>query len=596
MADFLIAEGPRPADGWTRTIPSGMAVVIGKEQPAWAVPWERWISRRHVELAREGDHLNVKKLPEARNPVLFRGHEADHFQMGGGDCFVIGETVFTFRIDHESSGSQRRKLAPAYSIGAEQLQHIPFRDAPHRIDVLGHLSNVISGLTDRNELYVQTVNLLLEGIRRVDAVGIVEVAPDADDAEVRTLWADHRLTSGADVRPSRRTVREALQKLNKSVVYVWSPHGEAADQPFTMRSKFDWAFCTPLRGEACQRVGLYVTGQLAPQGALFDRSSPDAADLDQDVKFAELVATIVSSLLEVRDLQHRQAVLSHFFSPRVMSLLVARDPERTLQPEETNITVMFCDLRGFSGKVEAAGEALLPVLDGVSRALGVMSHCILDHSGAVADFLGDAAMGFWGWPLRRDDDVAQACLAALEIRETFETLSRQSGHPLSGFSAGVGVATGHAVAGQIGSQDQAKVTVFGPCVNLASRLEGLTKILRVPVLIDDATAAVVKDRMPPEVGRIRRLALIKPQGLKTPVMVSELLPPVGRDARLSDDDIAHYETGLDAFLSGNWGAAYERLHRVRAEDRGNDLLMSFILRHDHTPPPGWDGVIELEHK
>jgi adenylate cyclase len=591
----LIAEGARPGERWQRKLAAGNPVVLGKDEPGWPVPWERWISRRHLELVYEHDQLSVKKLPEGRNPVFFHGRLADDFRMRSGDCFVIGETVFTFHADRESS-PQRARLAQEYSIGAEQLQNIPFRDAPHRIDVLGRLSKVISGLADRNELYVQTVNLLLEGIRRANAIAVVEVAPDGDRAEVKTLYADHRLTTGAEVQPSRRLVREAIQNLTKSVVHVWSPGEEAAEQLFTMRSKFDWAFCTPLHGESCQRLGLYVMGQSAPEAARFDRASPAGTDLDEDVKFAELVATILSSLLEVKELQHRQNVLSHFFSPRVLPLLTSHDSQETLQPRETDITVMFCDLRGFSSKVEGAGEALLRILERVSQALGVMSHCILEHSGAVADFLGDAAMGFWGWPLRGGDDATQACLAALGIRETFDTLSRQRGHPLAGFMAGVGIATGHAVAGQIGSQDQAKVTVFGPCVNLASRLEGLTKTLRVPVLLDEATANVAKERIPRSAGRLRKLARVKPQGLKTPVMVSELLPPVERDSCLSDEDIAHYEAGLAEFLRGDWAAAYERLHRVPAEDRGKDLLMSFILKHDHTPPPNWDGVIAIEQK
>jgi adenylate cyclase len=124
----------------------------------------------------------------------------------------------------------------------------------------------------------------------------------------------------------------------------------------------------------------------------------------------------------------------------------------------------------------------------------------------------------------------------------------------------------------------------------------LTKTLRVPVLLDEATANVAKERIPRSAGRLRKLARVKPQGLKTPVMVSELLPPVERDSCLSDEDIAHYEAGLAEFLRGDWAAAYERLHRVPAEDRGKDLLMSFILKHDHTPPPNWDGVIAIEQK
>lgn len=592
----LIAEGERPELRWQKKLSPGISAVIGKEPSEWSVPWEPWISHRHVELTLERDRVNVKRLPSARNPVFFQGREADQFQMKNGDCFVIGKTVFTLRIEQEPSSARGRKLAQAYSIGVDQLHGIPFRDAPHRIDVLGRLSNVISGVTDRTELYVQTVNLLLEGIRRADAISVISLDVAGDRREVRTLYADHRMTSGADVQPSRRLAAEAIAELKKSVVHVWSPERNAVADPYTMRSQFDWAFCTPLRGDACQGLGIYIAGQFMPGTATFERTSQEAGDLDEDVKFAELVSTIVSSLLEVQNLQHRQTVLSHFFSPRVLPLLMATDPEKALRPRETEITVMFCDLRGFSSKVEAAGEALLPILERVSRALGVMSRCILERGGAVADFLGDAAMGFWGWPLRNDDDLQQACLAALSIHEAFEKFSRQPDDPLYGFQAGVGLATGHAVAGQIGSLDQTKVTVFGPCVNLASRLEGLTKILRAPVLLDEATAKAVHEQMSPEVVRCRRLALIKPYGLTSPLMVSELLPPVSKESQLSDEDLANYDAALTAFLSGDWRAAYERLHHVPVDDRGKDLLISFILQHDRTPPPGWDGVIAMERK
>ena len=81
------------------------------------------------------------------------------------------------------------------------------------------------------------------------------------------------------------------------------------------------------------------------------------------------------------------------------------------------------------------------------------------------------------------------------------------------------------MAGKIGTVDQVKVTVFGPVVNLASRLEGMTKILRAPILLDEATAAAVRRQVPREVARVRRLAVVRPYGLDTPLEVSELLPP-----------------------------------------------------------------------
>jgi len=319
------------------------------------------------------------------------------------------------------------------------------------------------------------------------------------------------------------------------------------------------------------------------------------------VKFTELVGDILGSLRQVQLLRERQGVFRRFFSPGVMNVLSGGDAPRALEPREADVTVLFCDLRGFSRKVEEASDQLLEVLNRVSAALGLMTRNILDNRGAIADFLGDAAMGFWGWPLEQPGKVEQACRAALGIRAAFEAVGRDPAHPLYGFRVGVGVATGRAVAGGIGTPEQAKVTVFGPVVNLASRLQDMTKLLRVPILIDEPTADAVRALLPPDVGRVRRMAKVRPFGLETPLVVAELIPPApppGTEAEgaLTDADLDAYDQALDAFLAGDWTAAYKHLHRVPPDDRGKDVLTEFILKNNRTPPPGWDGVIPLGSK
>ncbi len=152
------------------------------------------------------------------------------------------------------------------------------------------------------------------------------------------------------------------------------------------------------------------------------------------------------------------------------------------------------------------------------------------------------------------------------------------------------------MAGKIGTADHVKVTVFGPVVNLASRLEGMTKILRAPILIDQATARAARSQVPRSVARVRRLAVVRPYGLQTPLEVSELLPPASRHALLTDEHLEIYEAALDAFLGGRWSAAFELLHRIPPEDVVADFLTVYIAQHNRTPPPQWDGVIELQRK
>jgi adenylate cyclase len=236
------------------------------------------------------------------------------------------------------------------------------------------------------------------------------------------------------------------------------------------------------------------------------------------------------------------------------------------------------------------------MLEGVSKALGFMTQYILDQGGVIGDYHGDAAMGFWGWPIPQPDMVRRAVLAALGTRSLFEAVSRRPDHSMAEFRVGIGIASGPAVAGKIGTVDQVKVTVFGPVVNLAARLEGMTRLLRAPILLDEPTAEAVRAQVPPTVARLRRLARVRPYGLDTPLMVSELLPPEAEFPLLKDAHLADYERALDEFLAGRWPKAHELLHGLPPQDRGKDFLTAFILQNYHTPPPGWDGVIPLASK
>jgi adenylate cyclase len=189
-----------------------------------------------------------------------------------------------------------------------------------------------------------------------------------------------------------------------------------------------------------------------------------------------------------------------------------------------------------------------------------------------------------------------ACRAALGIRAAFAKAAATKNHPLADFAMGIGIAHGRAVAGKIGTAEQVKVTVFGPVVNLASRLEGMTKQLRVPIVLDEATAKIVRQRLPATEGRIRKLARLLPYGMETPVVVSELLPAAVDEPELSDALVAEYEQGVDHFIAGRWDQAYRCLHGMPASDRAQDFLMQQIVLHNRTAPPNWDGTIRLPSK
>jgi adenylate cyclase len=597
----LIAQGEQLSQRWRRVLPEGDAVTLGRTTGHWAVTWDPLISRRHVEVVWEDGQLTVGLLPEARNPLFFRGRSCDQARLQPGEHFVIGDTSFTLTVQRADVVVDAPMPIQQQAFSSQYLKEIAFRNPDHRLEILSRLPEVISGATDDDELCVRLVSMLLAGVPRTETAAVVATGPELTGtdsnryANVSVLHWDQRRVVQEDFRPSERLILEAIRQ-GQSILHVWEGHEASASQPFTARGNFDWAFCSPLQGPDSPAWALYLAGRFQSDSADLPNSSSDPSDLREDVKFTELMATVVSSLLEMRRLQRRQSALSQFFSPVVLNTLSVEDPELVLAPRQAEVSVLFCDLRGFSRESERSADNLLDLLDRVSESLGVMTNQILNEGGVVGDFQGDAAMGFWGWPIQSEDDVLKTCRAALGIRNKFESAARESAGSLAGFNAGVGIATGQAVAGKIGTVDQVKVTVFGPVVNLASRLESMTKVLHAPILLDEATALAVRSRVPAEVARVRRIAKVYPYGLDVAHEVSELLPPEDLYPQLSDEHLTTCETALDAFLAGDWPTAYDLLRRMPTEDRVSDFLTIYIAQHNRAAPDDWDGAIRLASK
>lgn len=600
MAD-LIAQGTDADNRWRRILADDRSIVLGRAGAIWTTPWDDRISRRHAELTWNGSRLHVRRIPEARNPIFFKGLPADSFEIGVGEHFVIGATTFSLADERVNVSLDVPAPIEEQAFSTEYLHNISFRHVGPHIDVLSRIPEVITAADNDAELALRLVNLLLTGLPRAGAAALVAVRGRATASEaIDVLHWDRRNMTGSDFQPSQRLILDAVRR-GESVLHVWNAaHGGGASE-FTVNQGVDWAFCTPVGGKACDGWALYVAGRFAGNRATAEPIS-DPGDLRDDLKFTELAATTLGALCDVRTLQREQAGLRQFFAPLVLEALQGVDPDVALAPRETEVTVMFCDLRGFSRASERAAADLLGLLERVSRALGVATHQIRLEGGVVGDFHGDAAMGFWGWPLAQPDAIQCAARAALAIRAQFSQAQHSTSQPstgqgaadpLSDFQVGIGIATGNAVAGKIGTVDQVKVTVFGPVVNLASRLEGMTKLLHAPILLDERTASALRHSLPAEIGRLRRVAVVRPFGLEQSLAVSELIPAAAMFPQLNDQHIADYEQALDDFLAGNWQLAFDRLHRVPTTDRVKDFLRVYIAQHDRVAPPNWNGVISM---
>jgi adenylate cyclase len=544
-------------------------------------------------------------MENATNPIIIDGESFREMKIDVGGEFLIGATKFRLvgEVEPEASSdvdmSEDEPLNGLQTYQSDELNEFQFSDPIRQMDMLARLPKMITGSTSDEELAGLLVDVLLETIPAGVATAVMRYDGDLSQSLENPLASGFDPTKPAMMRvatrddyegrfkPSRRMVSSALQT-GKSVLHIWD--GEEGNGQFTVSGSLDWAFCTPIVADSEGGWCLYVSGQGSENSGVFI----DEDVLKGDLRFVELVAQFIGSIRHVRLLEEQKTQLSSFFSPRIMDSLLGKGGT-SLEPAQQDISVLFCDVRGFSRKSELLKDDLFQLLATVKNALGLMANGIVESDGAIADFQGDAALGFWGWPLPLPEGPVPACRAALSIVDAFENKLNSDGM-LDGFSVGIGIAHGKAIAGEIGTEKQAKIGVFGPVVNQGSRYEGLTKQFGVSICIDETTAEYVQQFMPKDEARVRRMARIRPAGMDTPLTVYELLPALRNAPTVSDEMIVRYEEGINAVLDGKWSDAVELLSEFRDCDGPTKFVMNQMELTNFEAPADWDGAFTLTKK
>ena len=604
MTVELQALGMDDSQCSVRSLDSDAVFRLGRDpQNDWVVNWDRLISREHAQLRWHNGQLQVRCMEKATNSIVINGESFRESKIDVGGEFLIGATKFRLvgSAEPEASSdldmSDDEPLAGLQTYQSDELNEFQFSDPIRQMDMLARLPKMITGSTSDEALAGTLVDVLLETIPAGVATAVMRYEGDLSENLENPLASGFDPSKPAMMRvatrddyegrfkPSRRMISSALQT-GKSVLHIWD--GDEGNGQFTVSGSLDWAFCTPIVADNQGGWCLYVSGQGSENSGVFI----DEDVLKGDLRFVELVAQFIGSIRHVRMLEEQKTQLSSFFSPRIMDSLLGKGAT-SLSPAQQDISVLFCDVRGFSRKSELLKDDLFQLLATVKKALGLMANGIVESDGAIADFQGDAALGFWGWPMPLPEGPVPACRAALAIVDAFENKQNCDGM-LDGFSVGIGIAHGRAIAGEIGTEKQAKIGVFGPVVNQGSRFEGLTKQFGVPICIDETTAEYVQTFMPK--ARVRRMARIRPAGMDTPLTVYQLLPSFRHDPTVCDEMITRYEEGINAVLDGKWSDAVELLSEFRAYDGPTQFVMSQMELTDFEAPADWDGAFRLIKK
>ena len=342
-------------------------------------------------------------------------------------------------------------------------------------------------------------------------------------------------------------------------------------------------------------VRLLLQGTRDVEAGQLDRSI-DVVTRDE---IGQLTAAFNRMVGQLRQKEQMRRTFGRYIDPRVAEGLINQSAAAT-EGQRRMMTVMFCDMKGFTGLSEGmTPQGLVKVMN---RYLSTMSEPIRAQQGIIDKYIGDAIMAYWGPPFTDEADEARlACLAAIDMMGRIGGLRKELPELLgvrtipTECDLRIGIATGEALVGSIGSEFMMSFTVMGDTVNLASRLESANKFYGTRCLVSQATIAAAAQAV--EAREIDRLVVA---GQTRPQIVFEIM---GRGGELSAQQLAlraHYSEGLAAYRARRWDEATSALKAALAASPDDGPCMVLLTRveslRDNPPPADWDGSWRLDQK
>lgn len=319
-----------------------------------------------------------------------------------------------------------------------------------------------------------------------------------------------------------------------------------------------------------------------------------------------LIVTTTQHLLSERERKRVRSTFGRYLSPALVQRMAETGEEPQLGGEQRQLTLMFCDIRGFT----PISESMTPIqlTQFINKFLTPMTDLVLETHGTIDKYMGDAIMAFWNAPLDEPDHAALAVGATLRMRTRLAELepiwqaeAAAEGRTLPPVRIGVGVNTGECVVGNVGSEQRFDYSCLGDSVNTASRLEGQSKTYGVDLVVGEDSVTLA-----PGFAYLE-LDLIRVKGKLNAVRIYTVLggPEVAETEQFQTFK-THHDTMLAAYRAQDWASAAQLIEeRPAAPDQEipgglNGLYVEYAARLQElaAEPPGadWDGVYEAKSK
>jgi len=550
---------------------------------------EDTVSRKHVRLEPlPGGRLKLTNLSQKLPVLLGTGSEAapgSAIELSIPAMLVVGRRTIRVQAIEPAPpllALPEATLPPLAGTPVRKSGRLPSQlgmEAEQLCRWLQAAMGVLQGAAGTREFFPRAARAM------VDLVGLDSgrvLLVDGENWQVQAAEYAGGPPSDSDWRPSR----QVLARLSTDKRTFWIGP-EATPDPTHSLVGVDAIVAAPI---------LDADGKVI--GALYgDRRQASAYGIGVPITkveamLVELLASGVAAGLAC--LEQEQAAVrarvqfEQFFTPELSRQLEA-EPD-LLRGRDSEITVLFCDVRGFSRFAERLGPGR--TVEWLGDVMGTLSECVLAHRGVLVDYVGDELMAMWGAPVEQPDQARLAAAAALDMLAQLPKLNDRWSPVLGGaMGFGIGLNTGAARVGNTGTQRKFKYGPLGNAVNLASRVQGATKYLKAPVLVTRATHNKLGGAVP-----ARRVCAVRVVNIAELVDLYELAP-VSRPGW--NALAAAYEDALNRYERRDLDGAMRVLFQLLT-DHPNDgpalVLLGRAIAQRDLDPAAFDPVWELPGK